>query len=727
MTAVSNADATIPDVDSLAADLNVRARQIHGAIRLLRQDRSIPFIARYRREATGSLDERQLRGIEDALIEADRCTERRTAILKALQSRDIPADVLDDIRLCTDRQELERLYQPWKTKRQSRADLARKRGLGPLARILRQQTASGSRSSLLERFVRPHREVPDEKAALAGACDIVAEEWAADSDVRKWMLDRASHAHIASRVKRGKDADDSPFRDYFDHRERISRVPAHRLLAMLRGASEGVVTVAVAFDEDWILPRLERRFIRNPRFTFFDELRRTVRDCLRRLLIPPTQTAVLGQLRTRAEKESIEVFASSLRDLLMAPPAGAVPTLGVDPGFRSGCKIAVVNRGGSVLDTATIYPTAPRNETNAAAETLRRLIQEHAVQLVAIGNGTASRETFTFMQTFLRGESLEVQCAIVSEAGASIYSASELAAAEYPDLDVTHRGAVSIAHRLQDPLAELVKLDPATIGVGQYQHDVDQKELRRVLNREVESCVSRVGVDLNTASAPLLARVSGVGSAVAEQIVAYRNRHGRFENRQQLQDVPRLGPVAFEQASGFLRISDADNPLDATAVHPESYSVVNAMANRLRVTVKTLVEDATPLCAVDPADFVGDGIGLETITDILRELRQPGRDPRDEFRPVKFDDSVRSIEDLCEGMKLNGVVTNVTAFGAFVDLGIHQDGLLHVSRMADYFVRDPSTEVAVGQAIRVEIIDVDFDRGRISLSRQGLGRHDHST
>lgn len=702
----------------ISTQLNVTQHKVESALQLLGDGRTIPFIARYRKEVTGGLDEQQLRIIDDALTEAGHLEDRRTAILKILQTKDVPQDVLDAVRSCDNRSELEQLYQPWRSKRKTRADTARERGLEPLARMLLEQSVSGSRQALLRPFIQPGKGVPDADSALDGACDIVAEQWADSQSLRSWMLERSKHGTLESKVKKGHQDSRSPFANYFDHSERVPRVAAHRILAMLRGAREGILNVSLRLDGDWILPRLERRLITNHRFIFADRLRETVADCYRRLLRPATQAVVLQQLRDKAERESIRVFASNLNEMLMASPAGSRPTIGIDPGFRTGCKVAVVDRLGTFQANKTIYPTPPRNDTKSASTELLNLIQEHNIELIAIGNGTASRETQAFIHSLITKHDLGITCVVVSESGASIYSASEIAVEEYPELDVTVRGAISIAHRLQDPMAELVKLDPATIGVGQYQHDVNQTELRRVLSREVQSCVSRVGVDLNTASKALLAHVSGIGPALADQIIRYRDTHGPFRSRQELLNVPRLGPAAFEQSSGFLRIKNGDNVLDNSAVHPESYPVVQRIANRLNCNTKQLIGGNEVLDALNAQDFISDNCGLATVNDILAELRQPGLDPRKEFREVRFDEKVQSIDDLAVGMELEGVVTNVTGFGAFIDIGVHHDALLHISQMANHFVSDPAAEVSIGEILHVRVTEIDKERKRISLSRK---------
>ena len=715
----SATDWTTRFTHTVAAELGVSVTQILSAIDLLNDGRTIPFIARYRKEITGNLDERQLRSIEDRLLAARQLEDRRTAVLSALHDKPIPAEVLAAIRSAVDRTTLEQLYEPWRSRRKTRADAARERGLQPLADLLLRQSVKGLREVILSPFVDPSREVPDDNAALQGACDIVAEEWSRDIDLRAWMMERSLRGRIASRVKRGRSDDHSPYRDYFDRSEAVSRIAGHRVLAMLRGRTEGVLNVSLQLDDDWILPRLERRLIHRPQFVFASALCDTVDDCYKRLLLPAAESFVLQQLRERADSEAIAVFESNLREILMAAPAGAPhPTIGIDPGFRSGCKLAVVDHTGRYLDHTTIYPTPPKSDITAAAKSLGQLIDRYDVELIAIGNGTASRETHAFVLDSIRESHPEVICAVVSEAGASIYSASETAIAEFPDLDITIRGAISIAHRLQDPLAELVKLDPATVGVGQYQHDVDQRRLRHALEREVESCVSRVGVDVNTASVPLLSRVAGIGPKLAAGIVEFRSIRGSFHSREELRAVPKLGPVAFEQAAGFLRIASGSNVLDRSAVHPESYSVVNDIAARLGCSVESLLADTSLLDSVEPEDFVTEQTGLPTVMDIFDELRRPGLDPRADFRTVEFRDDIRTPADLRTGMELDGVVTNVTAFGAFVDVGVHQDGLLHISEMADHFVSSPANEVKPGDIIRVRVLAVDADRNRISLSRK---------
>jgi uncharacterized protein len=544
-------------------------------------------------------------------------------------------------------------------------------------------------------------------------------------ETRRWLSDQAKgFGHLRSQVKRGKKEDAAKFEMYFDHQEPVKRVPSHRLLAMKRGEAEGLLRVNVLLDDDYVLRKLKPRMVHNVQFEFHQELLDTVEDCYRRLLLPATESATLQDLKEQADDEAIQVFVQNLRELLLAPPAGPRVTMGIDPGFRTGCKVAVVDGTGKFLESCTIFPTPPRNDVAGATATLRELMARHNVQLVAIGNGTASRETDAFVSDLLKEPGLKSADGppptkvVVSESGASIYSASELAAHEYPDLDLTVRGAISIAHRLQDPLAELVKIDPKSIGVGQYQHDVNQALLRRGLEREVQSCVSSVGVDVNMASSSLLAYVAGIGPKLAERIVEHRDAHGRFDGRQRLLDVPKLGRKVFEQAAGFLRIRDGRQPLDNSAVHPERYRVVENMATKVGVASSQLVGNATLAGKLDAQDFVNEQCGLPTVEDILAELAKPGRDPRSEFKVAQFAEGVNDLKDLKEGMILEGVITNVTKFGAFVDLGVHQDGLIHISELANEYVKSPSDVVSVGDVVRVKVLEIDLQRRRIAASRK---------
>jgi uncharacterized protein len=708
-------------VSQVAETLGINRNSVRATVELLDAGNTIPFIARYRKEATQSLSEQALRDIDSLMAKARELGQRKETILKTIQQQEKLTDALRrQIENCQDLKQLEEIYLPYRPKRRTRATAARERGLEPLAEILlRQETLHQSRHAVLQPYVSAELGVPDEESALAGACDIVAETWADNASVRHVLLEHASEAgYVYSRVKRGKDEPASKFEMYFEHQELCKNVPSHRFLAMRRGETEGVLRVGIQIDSEAMLRRLKSRLLQNPRFEFHSDLLKTVDDCFERLLFPAIESTVLQELRERAESEAIAVFARNLRELLLAAPAGAHSTIGIDPGFRTGCKIAVVDGTGKFLHNTAIYPTPPRSDFESSAAVLRELIAKFQVRFIAIGNGTASRETDAFVTRVLRDAKLDVTRVVVSESGASVYSASELAAREHPDLDVTVRGALSIARRLQDPLAELVKIDPKAIGVGQYQHDVNQTDLRKSLDAEVESCVNLVGVDVNMASAPLLSYVSGIGPKLAERIVAYRDEHGRFESRKQLRDVPKLGANAFEQSAGFLRIRDAVQPLDNSAVHPERYQLVQRMAADLKVTTKELVGNASLAAKLNAKDYVSDAVGLPTIQDILAELAKPGRDPRSEFRAARFTEGVSELKDLRKGMMLEGCVTNVTKFGAFVDIGVHQDGLVHISELSNTFVKDPSEVVSVGDVVRVKVLDVDLDRKRISLSRK---------
>ncbi|MBM4089680.1 MAG: RNA-binding transcriptional accessory protein [Planctomycetes bacterium] len=708
-------------IQQIAAVLGGTEQQVRAAVELLDEGNTIPFIARYRKEATRGLDEIALRAVEDALAKARDLADRKATVLKTIDHQgQLTEELRRRIETCGDKQTLENLYLPFKPKRRTRATIARERGLQPLADILlRQERLGQSKTAVLRPFVNAERDVPDEDAALQGACDIVAEQWSEDAEIRGWLLqEMAGQGQIVSSIKRGKSDDTGKFEMYVDHSEPACRVPSHRLLAMLRGESEGVLRVGVTMDDQRVLGRLKARFVNNPQFEFFADLLRIVEDCYERLLQPATESAVLQDLKEKADEEAVGVFATNLRELLLAPPAGPKVTIGIDPGFRTGCKVAVVDATGKFLTSTTIYPTPPRNDVEGATRTLLDLIERFGARLIAIGNGTASRETDVFVTDLLRSHPRDVTKVVVSESGASIYSASELAAEEYPQLDVTVRGAISIAHRLQDPLAELVKIDPKSIGVGQYQHDVNQTLLRKCLAREVESCVNSVGVDLNMASGSLLSHVAGIGPKLAAHIVAFRDEHGRFDSRTQLVKVPKLGQKAFQQAAGFLRIRDGGQPLDNSAVHPESYRVVERMAAQLHVAPAQLVGNAPLVGRLKADDFVDEQAGLPTIQDILAELAKPGRDPRSEFKVARFADGVNELQDLKPGMVLEGVITNVTRFGAFVDIGVHQDGLIHISQLAHSYVENPSDVVAVGDVVRVKVLEVDLERRRISLSRK---------
>ncbi len=706
---------------TIAAELELPLRQVHSAVELLNAGNTIPFIARYRKEATQGLDEIALRAIEDALERTNALAARKTTVLKTISEQGLLTDVLrSQIENARDLRTLEMIYLPYKPKRRTRATIARERGLQLLADLLlRQEKLEQSKHATLEAYVDSAKDVPDTETALQGALDIIAEQWSQDANTRTRMVEQAmSYGKICSKLKRGKKAEAEKFELYVDHQEPVRKIPSHRLLAMLRGASEGILRVSLQLEGLRELSNLRRRLVHNRQFEFYSELIVTVDDCFQRLLMPTTDSTVLQTLKEKADEEAIGVFGKNLRELLMAAPAGPRVTIGIDPGFRTGCKIALVDGTGKFLTNTTIYPTPPKSDTTSAGSALLEIIKKHNVELIAIGNGTASRETDAFVGDLIREHQLDVTKVMVSESGASIYSASELAAREFPDLDITVRGAISIARRLQDPLAELVKADPKSIGVGQYQHDVNQTQLRKCLDRVVESCVNHVGVDLNMASVSLLSYVAGIGPRLAENIVEYRNNNGRFTNRTQLTSVAKLGKKALEQAAGFLRIHDGDQPLDNSAVHPESYAVVSRMAKQLKTNSKALVGNSSLSEKIKPEEFVDGQFGIPTIVDIISELGKPGRDPRSEFHVAKFNESVNSMQDLKPNMILEGVITNVTHFGAFTDIGVHQDALIHISQLCDEFVKDPNEIVSVGDVVKVKVLEVDIPRKRISLTRK---------
>ena len=708
-------------VRQIAQSLAISERQVQATIELLNAGNTIPFIARYRKEVTQGLDEMALRAIEDALEKARELAARKKTVLKTIDEQGLLTDSLrQKIVDCTDVQTLEAIYLPFKPKRRTRATIARERGLQPLADLLLGQKDIGRpKQEILKQYVNIELEVPDPATALQGALDIVAESWADLATTRTWLAKESkTRGRVISQVKRGKKEEAAKFEMYFEFGEAATKIASHRLLAMLRGETEGLLRVGIEVDKEQTVAQLKQQLVTNRQFEFYVDLLNTVEDCCERLLMPATETTVLHELKEKADEEAIAFFGKNLRELLLTPPAGPRVTIGIDPGFRTGCKVAVVDGTGKFLTNTTIYPTPPQNDIDGAGKVLVGLITKYKVELVAIGNGTASRETDAFVASLIRQHELKITKVLVSESGASIYSASELAAREYPDLDLTVRGAISIAHRLQDPLAELVKADPKSIGVGQYQHDVNQKLLRKRLDREVESCVNSVGVDLNMASASLLSHVAGIGPKLAENIVQYRDENGRFETRSQLLKVPKLGSKAFEQAAGFLRIRNGKQPLDNSAVHPESYGVVERMALHLKADTKSLVGNAALSQKLSPKDFVDDRFGLPTVMDIMQELAKPGRDPRSEFRVVHFSENVRSMQDLKPGMVLEGSITNVTHFGAFIDIGVHQDALIHISQLADVYVKDSSEIVSVGDILKVKVLEIDIDRKRIAVTRK---------
>jgi len=703
----------------LARELAIKDGQVAAVARLLAEGATVPFIARYRKEASGSLDEVAVAAIRDRLGQLAELDKRREAILGSLGERALLTDALGKaITAAPDMARLEDLYLPYRPKRRTRAAMARERGLEPLAQALLRQRGLDPQIEA-KRFVDPDKGVADIAAALAGARDIIAETTTEDARLRGAVRELFTRrGRFVSRVAKGKEATGGNFRDFFDWDEAVRGLAGHRALAMFRGEREGVLTLAVRPPEAEALALVNRLTVTG-RGDDSREVATAVEDGYKRLLGPSLENELRAQVKARADSEAIGVFSANLRDLLLAAPLGQSRVLALDPGFRTGAKLAVLDAQGTLLHHTAIYPTGSPRQAEEAAVVVRELCAKYDIQAVAIGNGTAGRET----ERFVRGLGLPLQVIMVNEAGASIYSASDVARREFPDLDLTVRGAVSIGRRLMDPLAELVKIDPKSIGVGQYQHDVDQSALKQALDEVVASCVNAVGVDLNTASLELLTFVSGLGPTLAANILAHRQEHGPFRSRAELRKVKRLGPKAFEQAAGFLRLRGGP-VLDATAVHPERYALVTRMAAKAGCAVAELVADAEARARIDVAQFIADDVGEETLTDIMAELARPGRDPRPTFNAFSFAEGVEDIADLRPGMRLPGLVTNVATFGAFVDIGVHRDGLVHVSHLADTYVADPSRVVAVGKEVLVTVLEVDRERGRISLSmkRDPLGQ-----
>jgi uncharacterized protein len=732
----------LPSIEArIAVELSAKPQQVIAAIALLDEGATVPFIARYRKEATGGLDDTQLRTLEERLTYLRELEARRTQILASIEEQQkLTPTLRASIEAAETKQRLEDLYLPYKPKRRTKAQIAREAGLEPLATSLLADPSVNpeiiAAQYLKEPFATEHGDnpgVPDVKAALEGARTILIEQFSEDAELLTTVRSHlAETGVVVCSVVEGKEEAAAKFRDYFAYSEPFRQIPSHRALALFRGRKEEVLRVALKLPEDIEAPKISSTSAPlnscelkiAARFQIADRKRpadawllQVVRWSWQVKLSWQLETELLTQLRERAEEEAIRVFARNLHDLLLAAPAGLRATMGLDPGLRTGVKVAIVDRTGKLLETATVYPHVPRNEWDRTIAMLALLSQKHGVDLVSIGNGTASRETDKLVGELMKKHpELKLTKIVVSEAGASVYSASALAAKEFPDLDVSLRGAVSIARRLQDPLAELVKIDPKSIGVGQYQHDVSQTKLARMLDAVVEDCVNAVGVDVNTASVALLARISGLSSTLAENIVKYRDEHGAFANRERLKKVPRLGEKTFEQAAGFLRIMNGDNPLDASAVHPETYPVVERIIADLKRPAREILGDGGALKKLDPAKYTDERFGVLTVHDILRELEKPGRDPRPEFKTAEFKEGIEDLKDLTPGMLLEGVITNVTNFGAFVDIGVHQDGLVHISMLSNKFVKDPREVVKAGDVVRVKVLEVDEKRRRVALT-----------
>lgn len=703
----------------IAAELKLPAHRITNTLKLLQGGATIPFISRYRKEATGGLDEVQIGDIQTRYEKLCELSKRKETVLSTIEEQGkLTPELKARISACWNATELEDIYLPFKPKRKTRAEAARAKGLEPLALLLMMQKENNL-AAKVRNFVKG--EVKDEEDALKGARDILAEQISEDERSRNLMRNQFQRqALIQSKVVKGKEAEEASakYRDYFDFCEPLKKCSSHRLLALRRGESEGVLKVSIfPEDEDMCNERLQRLFVRANN-ECAHQVEEALTDAYKRLLKPAIETEFAALSKEKADEEAIRVFAENLRQLLLAPPLGQKRVMGIDPGFRTGCKVVCLDAQGTLLHNEAIYPHPPKSEYAQAARKIVKLVEQYKIEAIAIGNGTASRETEQFVTS--QRYDREVQVFVVSEDGASIYSASKTAREEFPDYDVTVRGAVSIGRRLMDPLAELVKIDAKSIGVGQYQHDVDQTKLKASLDQTVESCVNLVGVNVNTASKHLLTYVSGLGPTLAQNIVDYRTENGPFESRRQLLKVPRMGAKAYEQCAGFLRIPQAKNPLDNSAVHPESYPIVEQMAKDLNCTVADLIKDKELRSKIDLKKYVTDTVGLPTLTDILQELDKPGRDPRQKIQVFEFDKNVRTLDDLQEGMELPGIVTNITNFGCFVDIGIKENGLVHVSQLADRFVSNPADVVRIHQHVRVKVMSIDHERKRIQLTMKGL-------
>jgi len=701
----------------ISAELGVPPGFIRNTINLLESGATIPFIARYRKEMTGSMDEVVIGNVRDRLLQLKELDARRNSILKSLIDQEKLTPELEKmVDGAQTMAELEDIYLPYKPKRKTRAGIAREKGLDPLAKLILSQKFDDIENRA-EAYIDPEKGVHTVEDALQGASDIIAETVNEDGYSRKrirYLFQKESQ--ISSRIVKGKDQDGINFEMYFDYHEPLNRAPSHRLLAMFRGENEGYLRLSVDVQDEKAQEILENIFIRGTNASS-QLVKRAIADGCKRLLFPSMETEMRQWAKEKADTEAIRVFSENLRQLLLAPPLGQKNVLAIDPGFRTGCKLVCLDRQGKLLHNETIYPHPPQNEVKESIHKIKSLVNAYKIEAIAIGNGTAGRETERLIRAIAFEK--ELLALVVNESGASVYSASPVARREFPDYDITVRGAVSIGRRLMDPLAELVKIEPKSIGVGQYQHDVDQSSLQKSLQDTVVSCVNNVGVEVNTASEELLTYVSGLGPSLAKNLIAYRNENGPFQSRNEFKKVPRFGEKAFEQAAGFMRIRDAKNPLDRSAVHPESYHVVDRMAGKLHCPVTELIEKPEQLGKINLPEFIDDTIGLPTLKDIVAELARPGRDPRQKFEIFEFDRNIHTIQDLRKGMKLPGIVTNITNFGVFVDLGVHQDGLVHISQLADRFVKDPNQVVKLNQKVMVEILDVDIERKRIQLTMKG--------
>jgi len=705
-------------ISNIAKDLGLNYLSVKNTVELFEDGATIPFIARYRKEKTHGLDETDIRSISEKLEYYIELEKRKETILKTIEGQGkLTAGLKQKILGCTDKNMLEDMYLPFKPRKRTRATIAKEKGLGPLADLIYlQHNITGTKKSIISKYIDPKKGVQTYEDAITGALDIIAEKISNNEFIRRLVRNNVQkRGRICSKAKKDWIEKQSKFQDYYEFSELIQRSPSHRMLAIRRGSSEDVLTWKIEVNEEHIIGLIESKVVKSNDFLFNTELKVAVKDSFKRLIFPSIEKEVFNLKMEGAEKEAIKVFSKNLGNLLISPPAGGRIIMGIDPGYRTGCKVAVIDQKGDFKKFNVIYPHEPQKRKDEANRILLDLIEQYEVELISIGNGTASKETDIFVRDVINRHNLNVGSVVVSEAGASVYSASENAIKEFPDLDVTIRGAISIARRLQDPLAELVKIDPKSIGVGQYQHDIDQKELKRFLDMTVESCVNYVGVELNTASVELLSYVSGIKRAIAGNIVRYRSEQGLFKSRKELNRVYKLGPRTFEQCAGFLRIRGSSNPLDNSAIHPETYHIVEKMANDRKVSLDQIIGNEKLISLINIEKYVTEDFGIPTLTDILDELKKPGIDPRKEFKSVEFSADINDLEDLTEDMILEGNVTNVTNFGAFVDIGVHQDGLIHISKLSDSFVKDPNDIVSVGDTVTVKVLDVDVALKRISL------------
>ncbi len=705
-------------ISNITKDLGLNDLSVKNTVELFEDGATIPFIARYRKEKTHGLDETDIRSISEKLEYYIELEKRKETILKTIEGQDkLTAGLKQKILGCTDKSMLEDMYLPFKPRKRTRATIAKEKGLGPLADLIYlQHNITGTKKSIISKYIDPKKGVQTYEDAITGALDIIAEKISNNEFIRRLVRNNVQkRGRICSKAKKDWIEKHSKFQDYYEFSELIQRSPSHRMLAIRRGSSEDVLTWKIEVDEEHIIGLIESKVVKSNDFLFNTELTVAVKDSFKRLIFPSIEKEVFNLKMEGAEKEAIKVFSKNLGNLLISPPAGGRIIMGIDPGYRTGCKVAVIDQKGDFKKFNVIYPHEPQKREDEADRILLDLIEQYEVELISIGNGTASKETDIFVRDVINRHNLNVGSVVVSEAGASVYSASENAIKEFPDLDVTIRGAISIARRLQDPLAELVKIDPKSIGVGQYQHDIDQKELKRFLDMTVESCVNYVGVELNTASVELLSYVSGIKRAIAGNIVRYRSEQGLFKSRKELNRVYKLGPRTFEQCAGFLRIRGSSNPLDNSAIHPETYHIVEKMANDRKVSLDQIIGNEKLISLINIEKYVTEDFGIPTLTDILDELKKPGIDPRKEFKSVEFSAEINDLEDLAEDMILEGNVTNVTNFGAFVDIGVHQDGLVHISKLSNSFVKDPNDIVSVGDTVTVKVLDVDVALKRISL------------